>query len=84
MDYEILHLADQNLHLDPIFKKVSTRYELANGTKLYGKQILSDPEKYFTEDIMTYLDSYCQTKFLYGGGTEESEPENIETGEKNG
>ena len=43
---------------------------MANGTKLYGKQILSDPEKYFTEDIMKYLDSYCQTKFLYGKGND--------------
>ena len=62
--YGLLELAEEA----GIFKKVASRYEMANGTKLYGKQILSDPEKYFTEDIMTYLDSYCQTKFLYGRG----------------
>ena len=78
--YGLLELAEEV----GIFKKVAARYETADGTKLYGKQILSDPEKYFTEDIMTLLDTYCQTKFLYGRGgdaessTDESAEENAE------
>ena len=68
-----------------IFKKVSTRYELPDGAKLYAKQILKDPEKYFTEDVMNKLDEAAKKEFSYGGGgVEESEPEETKTGEKNG
>ena len=49
-----------------IFKKVSTRFELPDGSKMFGKQIMQTPEKYFTEDIMNQIDKYCQEKFLYG------------------
>jgi RecA/RadA recombinase len=49
-----------------IFKKVSTRFELLDGSKMFGKQIMQTPEKYFTEDIMNQIDKYCQEKFLYG------------------
>ena len=35
-----------------VFKQVSTRIELPDGTKQYGKTINNNPEKYFTEDIM--------------------------------
>ena len=64
--YGLLELAEEA----GIFKKVAGRFEMANGTKLYGKQILNDPEKYFTEDIMKNIDSFCQTKFLYGKGSD--------------
>ena len=43
-----------------IFKKVSTRYELPDGTKQYGKSIMNDPEKYFTEDIMKQIEEECR------------------------
>ena len=66
-----------------IFKKVSTRYELPDGTKLYAKQILKDPEKYFTEEIMNRLDEVAKKEFSYGGGVEEIE-ETSEVGEENG
>jgi len=35
-----------------IFKNVSTRIELPDGSKTFGKTINNNPEKYFTEDIM--------------------------------
>ena len=49
-----------------VFKKVATRYELQDGTKLFGKQILSKPEKYFTEDVLNKIDNYTQTEYTYG------------------
>ena len=73
--YGLLELAEKY----EIFKKVSTRYELPDGSKLYAKQILKDPEKYFTDDIMDGLDEAAKKEFSYGGGVEE-----IETGENNG
>ena len=49
-----------------IFKKVSTRYELPDGTKQYGKSIMNDPEKYFTEDIMKQIEEAVGKEFKYG------------------
>ena len=39
-----------------IFKQVSTRIELPDGTKQYAKSIYADPDKYFTKDVMKQLD----------------------------
>ena len=55
------------------FKKVSTRYELPDGSKLFGKQILKDPEKHFTEDILNQLDNYTKKEYTYGRTDEEYE-----------
>ena len=39
-----------------IFKQMSTRIELPDGTTQFGKTINNNPEKYFTEDVMTQID----------------------------
>lgn len=49
-----------------IFKKVSTRFEMPDGTKAFQSQIESNPEKYFTQDIMQKLDQAAAAEFLYG------------------
>ena len=49
-----------------IFKKVSTRYELPDGSKQYGKSIMSEPEKFFTEDIMKQIEEAVGKEFKYG------------------
>jgi RecA/RadA recombinase len=49
-----------------IFKQVSTRIELPDGTKQYGKTINNDPEKYFTEDVMKQLEDAVKKEFMYG------------------
>lgn len=56
-----------------IFSKVSTRYEMPDGSKVFGKAILSDPEKYFTPEILDKLNVHAKKVFLYGGFDEESE-----------
>ena len=60
--YGLLELAEEA----GIFKKVSTRYELPTGVKLYGKQILNEPEKHFTEEVLNKIDEYAKEKFTYG------------------
>ena len=60
--YGLLELAEEA----GIFKKVSTRYELPSGVKLYGKQILNEPEKHFTEEILEKIDEFAKDKFTYG------------------
>ena len=49
-----------------IFKQVSTRIELPDGSKAFGKTINNDPEKYFTPDILEKLDAACSKEFKYG------------------
>ena len=61
--YGLLELAEKY----KIFKKVSTRFELPDGTKQFGKTILANPETYFTEEIMKQLDEAAQKEFKYGG-----------------
>ena len=60
--YGLLELAEKY----DVFKKVSTRYEMPDGTKQYGKSILNDPEKYFTKDIMDKIEAAAQKEFTYG------------------
>ena len=66
--YGLLELAEKY----EVFKKVSTRYELPDGSKQFGKAILNDPETYFTEDIMHKLDLAAETEFKYGAGNDEA------------
>ena len=47
-------------------KKVSTRYELPDGSKVFGKQINANPKKYFTDDVMSQLEVAAGKEFLYG------------------
>ena len=62
-----------------VFKKVSTRFELPDGSKMFGKQILADPTKYFTEDILNQLDNYTKMEYTYGR-TDGDELAGIDTG----
>ena len=52
-----------------IFKSVSTRIELPDGSKTFGKTINREPEKYFTEDILKQLNDLLYNDFMYGVGT---------------
>ena len=59
--YGLLELAEKY----GIFKKVSTRFELPDGSKQFGKTILSSPETYFTEEVMKQLDEAANKEFKY-------------------
>ena len=48
-----------------LWKNVAGRYEI-NGKKLYAKQILAEPETYFTPEVMQALDETAQREFSYG------------------
>lgn len=49
-----------------IFKKVSTRIELPDGTTAFEKNINENPEKYFTTDVMKRLEEAVAKEFKYG------------------
>ena len=48
-----------------LWKNVAGRYEI-NGKKVYGKQILANPEEYFTQEVLEELDKQAQKEFCYG------------------
>jgi hypothetical protein len=56
-----------------VFKQVSTRIELPDGSKTFGKTINNDPEKYFTEEILKQLDEAAAKEFKYGIEAEETD-----------
>ena len=60
--YGLLDLAEEA----GIFSKVSTRYELPDGSKQYAKTINNEPEKYFKKEILDKIDEYTRKKFTYG------------------
>ena len=59
--YGLLELGE----IGGLWKNVAGRYEIA-GKKLYAKQILADPETYFTSEVMQALDEIAQKEFSYG------------------
>ena len=59
--FGLLELGEQG----GMWKNVAGRYEI-DGKKLYAKQILADPEKYFTEEVMQKLDVIARGTFSYG------------------
>jgi RecA/RadA recombinase len=59
--YGLLELGE----IGGLWKNVAGRYEIG-GKKIYAKQILSDPDTYFTPDVMQALDEIAQKEFSYG------------------
>jgi len=44
---------------------VAGRYEI-NGKKIYAKEILKNPEDYFTPEVMEQLDVIAKGNYAYG------------------
>ncbi len=59
--YGLLELGERG----GLWKNVAGRYEM-NGKKVYAKQILKDPETYFTTEVMQALDEIAAQEFRYG------------------
>ena len=49
-----------------IFKSVSTRIELPDGSKQYAKTINNEPDKFYTKDVLAQIDEAAKKEFLYG------------------
>ena len=48
-----------------VFKRVGNRISVG-GSNVYPKSILSDPEKYFTDEVMAKLEEAAKQEFSYG------------------
>ena len=60
--YGLLELAIKH----NIFKSVSTRIELPDGSKQYAKTINNEPDKFFTKDVLAQIVEAAKKEFLYG------------------
>jgi RecA/RadA recombinase len=58
-----------------LVKKVATRYEFPDGSKVFEKAINKNPEKYFTDEFLKKLDVYIQPQFQYTIGPSGAEVE---------
>ena len=61
--YGLLELGEEG----GLWKNVAGRYDMGDGKKIYAKQILANPEQYFTEEVMEKLDVIARGTFTYGG-----------------
>jgi len=59
--YGLLELGE----IGGLWKNVAGRYEM-DGKKIYAKQILANPEEYFTAEVMEKLDVIAKDEFSYG------------------
>ena len=59
--YGLLELGE----LAGLWKNVAGRYEMG-GKKIYAKEILKNPDQYFTEEVMQQLDAAAKQEFSYG------------------
>jgi RecA/RadA recombinase len=59
--YGLLELGE----IGGLWKNVGGRYEI-DGKKIYAKQILKEPETYFTPEVMQKLDEIAKQEFSYG------------------
>ena len=59
--YGLLELGE----LGGLWKNTAGRYEIG-GKKIYGKEILKNPEQYFTPELLQALDEIAKQKFSYG------------------
>ena len=59
--YGLLELGE----IGGLWKNVAGRYEI-DGKKIYAKQILKEPEEYFTPEVMEKLDQIAKEEFSYG------------------
>jgi RecA/RadA recombinase len=59
--YGLLELGE----LGGLWKNVAGRYEM-DGKKIYAKEILKNPDQYFTEEVMQQLDAAAKEQFSYG------------------
>ena len=59
--YGLLELGE----IGGMWKNVAGRYEM-DGKKVYAKEILKNPDKYFTQEVLEQLDEIAKEQFSYG------------------
>ena len=71
--YGLLELAEEY----GLIKLVGKQYEFYDGTKAFKKNILADPEKFWTKDVLDKIDDVIGKQFQYGGGSDSDSIEEV-------
>ena len=61
-----------------VWNAVANRIETTEG-KVYSKQILKDPEKYFTDEVMRAIEGHVNVKFSYGDKLDDRTDDSVES-----
>ena len=56
-----------------IFKKMATKIDVGDGKTYFEKQIINNPQKFFTEEVLAKIDVAAQKEYSYGTGGLETE-----------
>lgn len=62
-----------------IFKKISVKIELPDGTLIKANELAKNPEKYYTKEVLDLIDEACQKEFLYGNADDSILYEELDT-----
>ena len=54
-----------------VIERVGNRYVFGD-KKFYEKEVMQDPERFFTQDVLEQIDVYAQKKFSYGSSLVDS------------
>ncbi len=61
-----------------IIVKEGRKYKLADGRLVWEKEILKEPEKVYTKEILDQIDAVCPKEFGLGIGNDDDEPVDID------
>lgn len=65
-----------------IFKKMSTKIEVADGSTVFEKAINKNPEKFFTKEVLEAIDAACKKEYCYGAPSPEEVVEDMLNGDE--
>jgi len=52
-----------------VIKRVGNKFEFPDGTKAFEKAIHATPEKFFTQDVLTAINTHMESTFKYGAAS---------------
>jgi RecA/RadA recombinase len=53
-----------------VFKKEATRIAMPDGTKIFEKELLAHPEKYYSKEVLSKIEEYAKQRFCFSDSTE--------------
>jgi RecA/RadA recombinase len=77
------HFGLQDLALEGgVFKKDGTRLQMPDGTKIFEKELITNPEKYYTKDVLEKIETFAKGRFCFSDDATESLDELISENEE--
>lgn len=66
-----------------VFKKLSGKIELPDGTIIKSSELLKNPQKYYTKEVLDMIDLAAQKEFLYGNSDDSEMIESLDVDSDN-